>query len=168
MNRRNTRLGVGFLVLAICVWLAVSPRKAAGQQSAVYPLVGSWNLSGSFLTPAASPFIAVMNFNYGGTTVEFDTSGTNSSASPGESISLGTWKQTGLRTSQFVQRNYVYDENGNLAQLAITTANVTLDSPSGESFKGTASIIFDSCTVSQCPGPLLFGPFTGEFTGRKF
>jgi hypothetical protein len=168
MNRKNASMAIGISLFAICVALAVAPRRAAGQQSSVYPLVGSWNLSGSFETPAASPFIAVMNFNYGGTTVEFDTGGTNSSASPGESISLGTWKQTGSRTSQFVQRNYIYDENGKLVQLAIETANVTLDSPYGDSLKGTASIVFDSCTVSQCPGPLLYGPFTGEFTGRKF
>jgi hypothetical protein len=168
MIHRYVKISVGLLLVGISVALAMSPRRAAGQQSAVYPLVGSWNLSGTFQTTPPSPFLAVMNFDYGGTTAEFDTGGTNSSASPGESISLGTWKQTGPRTSQFVQRNYVYDENGNLAQLAITTANVTLDSPSGDTFKATASIVFDSCTVSQCPGPLLYGPFAGEFNGRKF
>jgi hypothetical protein len=167
MKRRYARFGAAILLFAICVLLAVSPRKTAGQQFAVYPLVGSWNLSGSFLTPAASPFIAVMNFNYGGTTVEFDTAGTNASASPGESISLGTWRQTGARTSQFVQRNYTYDENGNLDTVAVTNADLTLD-PSGETFKGTLSIVFDGCTITQCPGPLLYGPFTGEVTGRKF
>src|SRR5277367_1529903 len=167
MNQKKAGMAIGISLFAICVALGVAPRKADGQQSAVYPLVGSWNLSGAFLTPASSPFIAVMNFNYGGTTVEFDTSGTNSSASPGESISLGTWKQTGLRTSKFVQRNYTYDENGNLDTVAVTNADLTLD-PSGETFKGTLSIVFDSCTLTQCPGPLLYGPFTGEFTGRKF
>jgi hypothetical protein len=168
MNPKPAKLAIAFLLATICILLVLSPRKTAGQQYGVYPLVGSWNLNGSFLVPAPSPFLAVMNFNYGGTTVEYDTGGTNSSASPGESISLGTWKQTGPLTSQFVQRNYIYDQDGNLAQIAIETTDLKLDSFSGDTFKAKASLVFDSCTVTQCPGPLVYGPFQGEFTGTKF
>jgi len=46
------------------------------------PLVGTWNENG-VLNDGSLPFIAVMNFNAGGTTDEFDTNGTNSSGSPG-------------------------------------------------------------------------------------
>jgi hypothetical protein len=55
--------------------------------------VGTWNLRGT--QDGTVITIAVMTFNAGGTTVEFDTAGTNSSSSPGESIDLGVWKKTG-------------------------------------------------------------------------
>ena len=65
-------------------------------------LVGTWNLRGT--QDGAVITIAVMTFNAGGTTVEFDTAGTNSSSSPGESIDLGVWKKTGARLTPSKKR----------------------------------------------------------------
>ena len=166
MLRKCGKLGVGVSLLSICVLLLMFPGKAFDQVPPVSAFIGTWNLSGMAGTPP-SPFIAVMTFNLGGTTVEFDTSGTNSSASPGQSISLGTWRQTGVRSNTFEEENFIYDGSGNLSQLAVTSANLTLD-PTPNSFSGNGSISFFSCSVSDCPGPLLFGPFPVQLTGHRF
>lgn len=108
-----------------------------------------------------------MTFNAGGTTVEFDTSGTNSSASPGESIDLGVWSANGQGTYTFREQNYIYDSSGNLSLLAIGKCNVTLGTTQ-KSFKGSCSVNFYNCSLSQCPGSLVTGPTTYDISARRF
>ena len=168
--RRYGKFAVGLLLIGACVLLALSSGKAAGQDypgSGVSPFVGVWNVTGSAGTNPSSPFVAVVSFQFGGTTAEFDTSGTDSSA-PGESPTLGKWKQTGVKTAEFSQENFVYDENGNIAQLAVENIAVTLDSPPQTKMTGKGEISFYSCSLTQCPGALLYGPFTVDVTGTRF
>jgi hypothetical protein len=129
------------------------------------PLVGTWNLTASQKgTPIA---IAVMNFHEGGTTTEFDTSGTNSSASPGESIDLGTWKNTGNGTYSFKEENFIYDSSGNLSELAAGSCNLTLGS-SMNTFTGGCTLNFYGCSLTQCPGTLMSGPVFYQIKARRF
>jgi len=129
------------------------------------PLVGTWNLKGSQNETTIT--IAVMTFNVGGTTVEFDTAGTNSSASPGESIDLGVWKKTGNQTYGFKEENAIYDASGNLSQLAVGACNLTL-ATDHKSFKGSCSLNFYSCSLTQCPGSLVAGPVLYNIDARRF
>jgi len=69
------------------------------------PIVGTWNLTGAN-ADGSNPSIAVMTFNLGGTTVEFDTAGTNSSASPRESIVSGKWSKAGDLSYKFKEQNH--------------------------------------------------------------
>jgi hypothetical protein len=126
------------------------------------PLIGTWNVTGE-----GNSFIAVMTFNAGGTTVEYDTSGTNSSASPGESISLGKWKKTGNLTYKFAEQNYIYDQSGNLSLIAIADCNATLASTLN-SYSDTCAVNFYQCSLTACPGPLFSGPTTGTATAVRF
>src|ERR1700688_1349773 len=129
------------------------------------PLVGSWNLTGS--QNGTTIVIAVMNFHAGGTTTEFDTSGTNSSASPGESIDLGVWKKTGNRSYAFKEQNYIYDSSGNLSQLAVGVCNLTL-ATSLNTFSGNCTLNFYGCSLAQCPGSLENGPIGYQITAKRF
>jgi hypothetical protein len=129
------------------------------------PLVGAWNLTG---TQNGSPIIiAVMTFHAGGTTTEFDTSGTNSSASPGESIDLGVWSKTANRSYTFKEQNYIYDSTGNLSELAVGVCNLTLASGLN-SFKGSCSVNFYNCSLTECPGSLVTGPVTYQISAKRF
>ena len=128
-------------------------------------IVGTWNLKGS--QDGTTIVIAVMTFNSGGTTVEFDTSGTNSSASPGESIDLGTWKRTGDRTYRFKEENFIYDSSGNLSTLAVGSCNLTL-ATSLNSFTGNCTLNFYSCSLTQCPGSLVTGPVIYQISAKRF
>jgi hypothetical protein len=147
------------LAVSISMLLLPSPASAQGQD----PLIGTWNLSGG---SGSSAFIAVMTFNAGGTTVEFDTSGTNSSASPGESISLGKWSNTGNSTYTFKEQNYIYDASGNLSLIAITNCTLILAS-NQKSFKDNCNVSFFTCSVASCPGTLVSSS-SGPATGKRF
>ena len=127
------------------------------------PLIGTWNLSGA---AGASAFIAVMSFNAGGTTVEYDTAGTNSSASPGESITVGKWSKTGTLTYTFKEENYIYDSSGNLAYIAIANCTLTLASTQ-KSFTDKCAVKFYTCSVTSCPGTLVSSS-SATATGRRF
>ncbi len=129
------------------------------------PLVGSWNLTGS--QNGTAIFIAVMNFHAGGTTTEFDTAGTNSSASPGESIVLGVWNKTGNRAYTFKEQNYIYDSSGNLNGLAVAGCNLRLAS-SLNTFSGSCSLNFYGCSLAQCPGSLEDGPVAFQISAKRF
>jgi len=170
--QKQGRFVAGSLLILVCVLLVLTTGRASYQSynpaSGVSPFAGTWNLIGTAQTNPASPFLAVMSFQFGGTTAEFDTSGTNSSASPGESPTLGKWNQTGLKTAEFSQENFIYDQNANISQLAVENVTVTLDSPQQTEITGKGEISFYSCSVTQCPGPLLFGPIALEFTGTRF
>jgi hypothetical protein len=137
------------LILAVAAVVSLLPRPGHAQSQD--PLIGTWNLSG---TVAGSPFIAVMTFNTGGTTLEIDTEGTNSSASPGESVSMGTWNKTGSLRYSFKEQNYDYDETGALSSLTVTTCSVTLAS-SRNSFADSCVVSFYTCSVSSCPGTFI-------------
>lgn len=129
------------------------------------PIVGAWNLTG---TQNGAPIvIAVMTFHAGGTTTEFDTSGTNSSASPGESIDLGVWSKTANRSYTFKEQNYIYDSSGNLSELAVGTCNLSL-AAGLNSFKGSCSLSFYNCSLSECPGSLVTGPITYQISAKRF
>jgi len=95
MRFRNLAIALLFAVV-ISSTLALS-------QAATDPLVGSWNVKTTI------PSVAVRTFNAGGTTAEFDSGGTNPSASPGESISLGHWRKNANGTYFFKEENYIYD-----------------------------------------------------------
>ena len=127
--------------------------------------MGTWNLRGT--QDGAVITIAVMTFNAGGTTVEFDTAGTNSSSSPGESIDLGVWKKTGSQTYTFKEENTIYDSSGNLSELAVGACKLTL-APDQKSFKGGCSLNFYSCSLARCPGLLVAGPVVYEIAAKRF
>jgi hypothetical protein len=148
--------------LPIIVLLLLLPIVASAQD----PIVGTWTM---WLSPTGRPttVIAVMTFNSGGTTVEFDTSGTNSSASPGESISLGAWNSTGGRSYTFREENVIYDSSGNLSALAISMCDLSL-TPRNTTFSGTLLVNFYSCSLVRCPGPLIAGPTVFQVNAQRF
>jgi hypothetical protein len=157
---KKTYLAVGLPLFALALGsLCLSAVPSQNQD----PLIGTWNVT----SPGTSPFIAVMTFNLGGTTVEYDTSGPNSSASPGESISLGKWHNTGNLTYKFAEENYIYDGSGNLSLIAITDCGLTLASTLN-SYSATCAVNFYECSVSQCPGSLFAGPITLTATAVRF
>jgi hypothetical protein len=129
------------------------------------PIIGTWSLKGS--QNGTTIVIAVMTFNSEGTTVEFDTSGTNSSASPGESIDLGVWKKTGDGTYSFKEQNYIYDSSGNLSELAVGACTLTL-ATSQNTFQGSCNLNFYNCSLTQCPGSLVTGPVTYRIAAKRF
>jgi hypothetical protein len=129
------------------------------------PLVGTWNLKGS--QNGTTITIAVMTFNAGGTTIEFDTAGTNPSASPGESIDLGVWKKTGNQTYTFKEENATYDASGNLSALAVGGCNLTL-ATGLNSFTGDCKFNFYSCSLTECPGMLVGGPTFYQIIAKRF
>ena len=129
------------------------------------PLVGTWNLNGT--KDGTLITIAVMTFNAGGTTVEFDTAGTNSSASPGESIDLGVWKKMGSQTYSFKEENAIYDSSGNLSEQAVGVCRLSMAADQ-KSFKSGCILNFYSCSLAQCPGPLVAGPVVYEIAAKRF
>jgi hypothetical protein len=138
----------------------------APAQSTTYPLVGTWNLA--FSKPGKPPnFIAVMTFHSGGTSTEFDTNGTNSSASPGESIALGVWSQTADRIYSFKEENVTYDSAGKLGALAVGVATLPLGEDMN-TFTGAITLNFYDCSVAQCPGPLGAGPSVFQISATRF
>jgi hypothetical protein len=154
------RLTLPSLLAAFAVMLLSSIAAPAQSQD---PLIGTWNLSGA---AGGSAFIAVMTFNAGGTTVEYDTAGTNSSASPGESISLGKWGKTGSSAYMFKEENYDYDSSGDLASLTVTSCALTLAS-NQKSFTDQCTVSFYTCSVTSCPGTLISST-SATATGRRF
>lgn len=147
--------------VAVAVMLLLLPLAVYAQNSD--PLVGTWNLT--FSQNGTVHEIAVMTFNAGGTTVEYDTGGTNASAS--ESIDLGKWVKTGDATYRAKEENYIYDSTGNLSALAIAKCHLTLAS-SQNSFKGGCAANFYECSLTKCPGNLKHGPVTLEVKGKRF
>jgi hypothetical protein len=166
-GRRKLVWGICVSVAAACTFILFAPRAAFNQSVPNAAIVGTWNLTGTVPGTDDAVFLAVMTFNAGGTTVEFDTGGTNSSASPGESISLGKWNETGLLTFEFEQENVTYDGSGNLNAIAIGKEEVTVD-PSLRTLRGSGSVNFYACSLTLCPGQLIAGPSPVEFTGRRF
>ena len=162
MRTRCGRLTFAVSIGAICALILLSQGAAFAQEKD--PLIGTWNFTGAN-ADGTGPFIAVMTFNLGGTTVEYDTGGTNASA--GESISLGKWSKTDHLAYQFKEQNYIYDSSGNLSLIAITGCKVTLASTLKQ-VGGTCESKFYQCSVSQCPGILLFGPVALTLNGRRF
>jgi len=150
-----------WVALAFVFVLAGSPDLIA---QSLDPLVGTWNMSGS--SNGNSPFISVEIFSPGGTTVEYDTSGTNSSASPGESIGLGSWQKTSKLHYLLETEAYLYDSSGKLSSIVIAKANMTL-SPSLKHLHGAGKLKFYNCSLSLCPGSLMF-TLPVQFTGRRF
>jgi hypothetical protein len=149
--------------LATAALLLLLPVTSQAQSSD--PIIGNWNLTGS--QNRTTIVIAVMNFNLGGTTVEFDTSGTNSAASPGESIDLGVWKNTGSQTYAFKEQNFIYDSSGSLSELAVGACTLTL-STSKNAFLGTCNLNFYNCSLTQCPGSLVTGPIFYHIAAKRF
>jgi hypothetical protein len=142
--------------------MSLSAAPALGED----PIIGTWNLHGANLD-GSNPFIAVMTFNAGGTTVEFDTAGTNSSASPGESIVLGKWRKTASGEYTFKEQNYIYDKSGILTLIAIAGCKLDLAS-NMKHVSGPCIINFYQCSVKQCPGSLVAGPIALKVSGKRF
>jgi hypothetical protein len=150
--------------LPIAVLLLVLPMTASAQGSD--PIVGTWNMA--FSRPGTrTNFIGFMTFNSGGTTTEFDTNGTNASASPGESIALGVWNSPRGQTYSFREENATYDASGKLSGLAVGMCNLTL-AENMNSFTGTISLNFYTCSLAQCPGSLIAGPILFQVSGTRF
>jgi hypothetical protein len=158
------RLAFAVSNVVVCALFLFSQGAAFAQ--APEPIVGTWNFKGAN-ADGSNPFIAVMTFNLGGTTVEFDTAGTNSSASPGESTVLGKWNKTGELSYRFKEQNYIYDSSGNLHRIAIAGCRVSIP-PTLDTLNGQCEISFYQCSVSECPGPLSFGPVPFTITGKRF
>ena len=157
-----TRLTLAISLFAICMMVLLASPTALAQSD---PLVGTWNMKGTG-NAAFPPFIAVMTFNAGGTTVEFDSAGSNSSASPGESIVLGRWSKTAKSTYTFKEENYVYNSSGNLFAIAISAAHLALGATSN-TFTGALVTKFFNCTVSLCPGTLIATTPSATITGKR-
>ena len=165
MTRKMGTLILGISIVTICA-LVLSGRNSVHAQNEVQEgIVGTWNFQGTVEINPPLPFIFVVAFNDGGTTVEIDSTATGN-PSTSESISLGTWKQTGSATSTFRQVNYIYDAAGNLSQLAISSFKLTLDSDP-DSLSGPGWVSFYNCSVSQCPGALIAGPIPETVTGKR-
>lgn len=147
------------LTIGALLLLPLDAASAQNQDS----LIGTWNESGA-LSDGTLPFIAVMDFNAGGTTVEFDTGGGNSSTV--ESINLGKWKKTGPDNYTFKDQNYVYDTSGNLADININVCKVTLDATLNR-FSGSCNFAFYTCSLTSCPGTLVFES-PGNIRGTRF
>jgi hypothetical protein len=162
MQNADKRITVAISALVIC--LALSAGSSISLAQSQDPLIGTWNLSGS--SNGQSPFISVEAFNQGGTAVEYDTSGTNSSASPGESIGLGKWQRTSNRNYKTSVENYIYDAKGNLSLIAIGSLKLTLDSTL-KSFSGAGDVKFYNCSLSLCPGTLVASSPI-QITGKRF
>ncbi len=165
MTRKMGTLILGISIVTLCA-LVLSGRNAVhAQDPAQVGIVGTWNFQGAVEVNPPLPFIFVVAFNDGGTTVEIDSTATGN-PSTSESISLGTWKQTGPATSTLRQVNYIYDASGNLSQLAISSFKLTLDADA-DSLSGPGSVSFYSCSVSQCPGALIAGPIPETVTAKR-
>jgi hypothetical protein len=148
-------LAVSIVTIALLILGAV-PVFAQNQD----PIIGTWN----FHSPGSNPFIFVQSFNAGGTTVEFDTPGTNSNGA--ESIVLGKWSKAATGKYTFKEENYVY-ENNNLSLLAVASCKVELSS-NNKHASGPCTVSFYACSVSQCPGALEFGPSPYKIEGKRF
>ena len=164
MTRKKGTLILGICIVTICALVLTGRNAVHAQNAAQEGIVGTWNFQGTVVNPPI-PFIFVVAFNEGGTTVEIDSTATGN-PSTGESISLGTWKQTGPETSTFRQVNYTYDTTGNLSSLAISSFKLALDSDA-DSLSGPGSVSFYNCSVSQCPGALIAGPIPETVTGKR-
>jgi hypothetical protein len=121
MLNKKTSLFLTVSIATISVLVTLSPAPALAQSQDL--IVGTWNFHGANLD-GSNPFIFVQTFDAGGTTVEFDTPGTNSSAA--ESIVLGNWSKTGSNRYTFKEQNYVYDQSGSLALVAIASCKLEL------------------------------------------
>jgi len=161
-KRSSLFFAVSIATIFVLVSLSAAPALAQNQD----PIIGTWNLHGAN-TDGSSPFIAVMSFNAGGTTVEFDTAGTNSSASPGESIALGKWSKTASAKYTFKEQNYIYDKSGSLTLIAIAGCKLDLAS-NKKHVSGPCTINFYRCSVKQCPGSLVAGPVEFKVAGKLF
>jgi len=159
----KTKMARLLLVVSIATttWLFLSAVPAVAQNQD--PLIGTWN----FYAGGSNPFVFVQTFNAGGTTVEFDSAGTNSSASPGESITLGKWAKTATGKYTFKGENYIYDASGNLVLLAVGNCKLELASTMKHA-SGPCTVSFYACSVSQCPGTLQHGPYQYSIHGKRF
>jgi hypothetical protein len=150
--QKSGKILLALLLLAPLVAWAQSPD----------PIVGTWNVSASL---NGSPlFIGVMTFHEGGTLTEFDTDGTNSSAT--ESMDSGIWKNKGSGAYSFKAENYAYDTSGNLTQLAVVVCQQTLGSNQG-TLKGTCTVNYYSCSLTVCPGGVQLS-LSYQFVAKRF
>ena len=157
MSGKIGKLGIGLAVTILCSMVLLTVGRASQSEPGppVDPIVGLWNVN---LSSSGGPELVTMTFNQGGTTVEYDTPGTNSFASPGESLVQGVWKKTGHNAYTFKEQNFIFDPT--LVADNLTTCKVTL-SHDGQSFTATCDLEFFHCSVAQCPGAFIAsGPAT--------
>ena len=154
MSRTYEKVGISLFVVAICALLLLSASKATPQDQVpalLDPLVGTWNVTGVNPGSTQTSLIVLMSFNPGGTTIEYDTAGTNSFASPGEGLVMGVWKKTGHLAYTFKEQNYIFDASGNLAFTNISACDIAL-APTLNSYTGTCKLDFFTCSLALCPG----------------
>src|SRR5215469_13949403 len=104
MSRRLEKFGIGLALTILCSLVLLTAGRASEHEIAgppVDPIVGLWNVN----LNAGGPILIAMTFNQGGTTVEYDTTGTDSFAPSGESLVQGVWKKTGTNTYTFKEQN---------------------------------------------------------------
>ena len=165
MASRHYKLGFAICMVVLVALALMALKGAYAQGPTEADPVGTWNVTGTIGgTPS---FIAVENFNKGGTFVEFCTAATGN-PNANQSITLGNWQNTGAHTFTFKQQNYTFDSiAGNLNGIAIANTTATL-SQDGNSFTGSGQVNFFTCTVTQCPGTLVFGPLAFTVSGTRF
>lgn len=165
MLRIRNKMGIGLVTTVLCAVVLLTASRASEQGvpgPPVDPIVGIWNVNLS--SAGGPPELVTMTFNQGGTTVEYDTAGTNSFATPGESLVQGAWKKTGHNAYTFKEQNFIFDPT--LSADNLTTCQVTL-SRDGNSFTATCDLAFYRCSVALCPGAFIAsGPAT--MTGTRF
>ena len=170
MSRTYEKIGISLSVVAICAMLLLSASKASPQDqipTLVDPLVGTWNATGVNPGSSQTSLIVLMSFNLGGTTIEYDTPGTNSFASPGEGLVIGVWRKTGHLAYTFKEQNYIFDGSGTLFATNITECNISL-APTLNSYIGTCKLDFFFCTLSVCPGQRIDGTFALDISATRF
>jgi hypothetical protein len=80
---------------------------------------------------------------------------------------LGKWSKTANGKYSFKEQNYVYDQSGNLALLAIAGCKLELSSNMKQA-SGPCTVSFYECSVKQCPGALKAGPIAWKAAGKRF
>jgi hypothetical protein len=166
MQRVHKRVSIGVFAVAACALLLLSASKASVQNQSANqadPIVGLWS---AVLPSNSGNTLVTMTFNQGGTTIEYDTPGTNSFGSPGESLVQGIWKKTGSNLYVFKEQNFIFNSSGVLDLENISTCHLIL-SADGNSFTGNCDFVFFTCSVSQCPGAE-FADFPGTITATRF
>ena len=166
MSHRLEKLGIGLVAALVCALVMLSASKASEQEqisAPVDPIAGLWNMN---LNSAFGPTLITMTFNQGGTTVEYDTAGSNSFVSPGESLVQGIWKKTGYDNYTFKEQNFIFNASGVLNADNITTCHLTLSSDHN-SFTGSCDLLFFNCSVLECPAAQI-ASFTGTISATRF
>ena len=111
--------------------------RPSSTESAAIPdcptLVGTWEVQ--VAPDGIPPFTAYNVFSADGNSTEFD----NSNPPGAQTVAVGPWKRTGVRTFAFVEVNQIFDGEGAFAGTVRVKSSMTLDE-TGDKF--TSSFTF--------------------------